>query len=199
MGAVSSCTSGKRCGETNGRQPEQPGWTPPRTTHSFSGDGLPLSYSDFHVKPTGQGRDWKAEVKALSFREDLDGSSRYFLGTTWYPTLLTRSAVHSIRVQVCSQHINWTGLDWTGLNSSSDQVCSNGSVHNARTNSAPTVRVPLQAIKLPRRRAWQMHASCNCHESACCRSVQSRAGKSEFIRFRSSTFFKNLKFGKVQN
>jgi len=76
-GVVSNRTSGKSCGETNGRGPKA-AWvnsTASRTTHPLSGDGLPLSYNDFQVKPTAQarGRDWKARLTmASSFREGLD-------------------------------------------------------------------------------------------------------------------------------
>jgi len=57
VGAARSCT---RCSKTNGRWPRERRWTASRTTHPLSGDGLPLSYSDFQVKPTGfTWRDWK--------------------------------------------------------------------------------------------------------------------------------------------
>ena len=63
-GAASGRTGAvKRTGD--GR--EQRGCTASRTTHPLSGVGLPLSYSDFHVKPTGRGRDWKSPP-AISLR-----------------------------------------------------------------------------------------------------------------------------------
>jgi len=47
------------------------------------------------------------------------------------------------------------------VRSSSEPMYSNGSVHSARTNWAPTVLVSRQPIMSWRLRTWPMNASCN--------------------------------------
>ena len=68
---------------------------------------------------------------------------------------------------VCPQHIYWTEL-----NSSCEHVCSNGSVHSARTDWAPTVLVSLQPIKSWRWRVWPTNLSSNSSKLLQVRSVQ---------------------------
>jgi len=70
-------------------------------------------------------------------------------------------------VKVCSQHIKWTEQ-----NSRSEHVHSNGSVHSARTDWAPTVLVSLQPIKSWRWRAWPLRRTRLETGSTCRRSVQ---------------------------
>ena len=79
---------------------------------------------------------------------------------TGFPSALKR-AYTSFRhtVKVCSQRVNSTPFRelevWT--------LVSNGSVHSARTDWAPDVRIghSLQPIKSWRWRTWPMSASCN--------------------------------------
>ena len=63
-------------------------------------------------------------------------------------------------VDVCWQHMNWTGLNRTGFRqqefcSTCEHTLSTARVHSARTGRAPTVLVSLQPIK------WRHRTSCN--------------------------------------
>jgi len=110
-------------------------------------------------------------------------SVMFLAGTRAFITTIVKTRRHYLRtlnalvasIKVCLQHVNWT-------DSICEYVHSNGSVHSARTDWAPTVLVSLQPVKSWR---WPMSVSCNWVDLLQVSSVQfsSRAvNKAQFER-----------------